>query len=48
MGWEDYGVEIGVNNEFWQRFVSLRKVMEGDFVRRFWVDGSEERLWKPS
>ena len=26
----------------------FRKVTEGDLVRRSWVDGSEERIWKPS
>ena len=24
------------------------KVTEGGFVRRSWVEGSEERMWKPS
>ena len=26
----------------------LWKVTEGGLMRRTWVDGSEERLWKPS
>ena len=32
----------------WRRLGSLRKVTEGGLVRRSWVDGSEERMWKPS
>ena len=46
-GLEPVGVETGVNDElvevecFW-------KVTEGGLARRFWVHGSEERMWKPS
>ena len=32
----------------WRRFRGLRKVTEGGLMRRSWVDGSEERMWKPS
>ena len=32
----------------WQRFGGLRKVTEGGLMKRSWVDGSEERMWKPS
>ena len=38
------GAETCVNNEL----VEVGKVTEGILVRRSWVDGSEERVWKPS
>ena len=37
-----------VSTMSWQRLGGFRKVTDGDLVRRSWVDGSEERLWKPS
>ena len=41
------GMEIRVDNEL----VKVRGFLEGDrrgLVRRSWVDGSKERIWKPS
>ena len=41
------GAEAGVHHnlaEVW----GLWKVIEGGLMRRSWVDGSEERMWKPS
>ena len=32
----------------WQRLGGFWKVIHGGLVRRSWVDGSEERIWKPS
>ena len=32
----------------WRRFGGLQKVTEGGLMRKSWVDGSEERMWKPS
>ena len=32
----------------WRRLGGLPKVTEGGLVRRSWVDGSEETMWKPS
>ena len=32
----------------WRRFGGLQKGTEGGLMRRSWVDGSEERMWKPS
>ena len=46
-GGSSVGAESYVNNDlaevggFW-------KVTEEDLVRRSWVEGSEERIWKPS
>ena len=37
-----------VSNISWWRFEGLQKVTEGGLMRRSWVDGSEERMWKPS
>ena len=30
------------------RFRGLRQVTGGGLMRKSWVDGSEERMWKPS
>ena len=41
------GVKTHVNNEL----AEVGEFLEGDrggLVRRSWVDGSEERIWKPS
>ena len=41
------GAETRVNNEL----AKVREFSEGDnvgLVKRSWVDGSEERIWKPS
>ena len=32
----------------WRRLGSFWKVTEGGSVRRSWIDGSEERIWKSS
>ena len=32
----------------WRRIGGLCKVTEGGLMSRSWVDGSEERMWKPS
>ena len=32
----------------WRRFGGLQKVTEGGLMRMSWMDGSEERMWKPS
>ena len=32
----------------WWRWGGFQKVTESDLVRRFWVEGSEKRIWKPS
>ena len=42
------GAETQVDNELAEVGGSFRKVAEGGLVRRSWVDGSEERIWKPS
>ena len=42
------GAEAGIHTISWRTFGGLRKVTEGGLVRRSWVDGSEERMWKPS
>ena len=41
------GAQAGVHSN-WRRFGGLRKVTEGGLMRRSWVDGSEERMWKSS
>ena len=41
------GAEIHINNEL-ADVRDFRKVTEGGLVRKSWVDGSEERIWKPS
>ena len=41
------GVETRINNELVE-VGGFRKMTEGSLVRRSWVDGSEERIWKPS
>ena len=46
-GREPVGAETCVDNEL-AEVGGFRKVTEGDLVRRSWVDGSEERIWKPS
>ena len=46
-GGSTVGADTRVNNEL----AKVRGFSEGDrrgLVRRFWVDGSEERIWKPS
>ena len=40
------GMETRVDNEL-AKVRDFRKVTDG-LVRRSWVDGSEERIWKPS
>ena len=45
-GQEAVGVETRVDNELVE-VGGFRKVTEGGLVRRTWVDGSEERIWKP-
>ena len=37
-----------VSTMSWRRLGGFQKVTEGDLVRRSWVDGSMERIWKPS
>ena len=32
----------------WRRFGGFWKVTDGGLVRWSWVDGSEDRVWKPS
>ena len=44
-GWETVGVETHVNNEL-AEVGGFQKVTNGGLVRRSWVDGSEERIWK--
>ena len=52
-GWEPVGggrpieAETHVHNELVE-VGGFRKVTEEGLVRRSWVDGSEERIWKPS
>ena len=41
------GTETGVDNEL-AKVRGFLKVTDGGLVRRSWVDGSEERKWKPS
>ena len=41
------GAEAGVHHKL-AELGGLRKVTDGGLVRRSWVDGSEERMWKPS
>ena len=41
------GVETSVQNELVE-VGGLRKVTEGGLVRWSWVDGSWDRMWKPS
>ena len=41
------GVETSVHNELAEVW-GLWKIMEGGLLRRFWVDGSEKQMWKPS
>ena len=47
-GWEPVGAETHVDNEL----AKVRGFSEGNrrggLVRRSWVDGSEERIWKLS
>ena len=37
-----------VSTTSWRRLWGFRKVTDGGLVRRSWVDGSAERIWKPS
>ena len=46
-GGSTVGMET-VSTMSWQRLRGFRKVTDGGLVRRSWVDGSEERIWKPS
>ena len=46
-GREPVGAETCIDNEL-AEVGGFQKVTEGGLVRRFWVDGSEERIWKPS
>ena len=41
------GAEASVHNKL-AKVGGLRKVTEGGLVRRSRVDGSKERMWKPS
>ena len=52
-GWEPLGVTVLWGQRFvstmsWQRIGCFQKVTDGGLVRRSWVNGSEERIWKPS
>ena len=42
------GTETCVNSELAEVVEGLQSVTEGGLVRRTWVDGSEERMWKCS
>ena len=49
-GWEpvggsSVGVETSIDNELMERFLEGDR---GGLLRRSWVDGFEERIWKPS
>ena len=46
-GGSTVGMVTGVDNEL-TKVRGFRKVIHGGLVRRSWVDGSEERIWKPS
>ena len=46
-GGSSVGAETHVNNELVE-VRGFQKVTDGGLVRRSWVDGSEERIWKPS
>ena len=37
-----------VSTMSWWRLEGFRKVTEGGLLRRSWIDGSKERIWKPS
>ena len=37
-----------VSTMSWRRLGGFWKVTDEGLVRRSWVDGSEERIWKPS
>ena len=46
-GGSTVGTETGVDNEL----AKVRGFSEGgrwELLRRFWIDGSEESIWKPS
>ena len=45
--WESVRVEARVINDLVE-IGGFQKVTEVGLVRRSWVDGSEERIWKPS
>ena len=36
-----------VSTMSWRRLGGFRKVADAGLVGRSWVDGSEERIWKP-
>ena len=42
------GAETCIHNELAEVGGFFFKVTEGGLVRRSWVEGSEERMWKPS
>ena len=46
-GGSTVGMETGVYNEL-AKVGGFWKVTDGGLVRRSWVEGSEERIWKPS
>ena len=46
-GGSTVGAETRVDNEL-VKVGGFRKVTDKGLVRRSWVDGSEERIWKPS
>ena len=46
-GGSTVGAETHVDNEL-VKVRDFRKMTDRDLVRRSWVDGSEERIWKPS
>ena len=46
-GGSSVGVETHVNNVL-AEVRAFSKVTDGGLVRRSWVHGSEERIWKPS
>ena len=52
-GWEPVGVaglwgQRLVSTMSWQRLGGFQKVRDRRFGKEVWVDGSEERIWKPS
>ena len=42
------GVVTSVYNKLAAVVRGLQKVTEGGLVKSSWIDGSEERMWKPS
>ena len=46
-GGSTVGTETGVDNEL-AKVKGFSEGTDGGLVRRSWVDGSKERIWKPS